>query len=146
MDSLIHGFHNMSIEDRRKLIKEFSGLTEEDMETMDYRMPMDAAGNMIENVYTVMDYPVGIATNFRINGRDYLIPMSLEEPSVVAACSNGAKYARPVGFTAYSTASLMRGEIELYNVPDPDYAIIKILQNKEKYWKWQIPDQEHFPA
>ncbi|WMT52266.1 MAG: hydroxymethylglutaryl-CoA reductase, degradative [Ferroplasma sp.] len=132
MDSLIHGFHNMSIEDRRKLIKEFSGLTEEDMETMDYRMPMDAAGNMIENVYTVMDYPVGIATNFRINGRDYLIPMSLEEPSVVAACSNGAKYARPVGFTAYSTASLMRGEIELYNVPDPDYAIIKIFQNKEK--------------
>ncbi|WP_298279987.1 hydroxymethylglutaryl-CoA reductase, degradative [Ferroplasma sp.] len=132
MDSLIHGFHNMSIEERRKLIKEFSGLTEEDMETMDYRMPMDAAGNMIENVYTVMDYPVGIATNFRINGKYYLIPMSLEEPSVVAACSNGARYARPGGFTAYSTASLMRGEIELYNVPDPDYAIIKILQNKEK--------------
>jgi hydroxymethylglutaryl-CoA reductase len=132
MDSLIHGFHNMSVEERRKLIKEFSGLTEEDMETMDYRMPMDAAGNMIENVYTVMDYPVGIATNFKINGRDYLIPMSLEEPSVVAACSNGARYARPEGFTAYSTASLMRGEIELYRVPDPDYAVIKILQNKEK--------------
>jgi hydroxymethylglutaryl-CoA reductase len=132
MDSLIHGFHNMSVEDRRKLIKEFSGLTEEDMETMDYRMPIDAAGNMIENVYTIMDYPVGVATNFRINGKDYLIPMSLEEPSVVAACSNGARYARPEGFTAYSSNSLMRGEIELYSVPDPDYAVIKILQNKEK--------------
>ncbi len=132
MDSLIHGFHNMSVEDRRKLIKEFSGLTEDDMETMDYRMPIDAAGNMIENVYTIMDYPVGVATNFRINGKDYLIPMSLEEPSVVAACSNGARYARPDGFTAYSSNSLMRGEIELYSVPDPDYAVIKILQNKEK--------------
>jgi hydroxymethylglutaryl-CoA reductase len=122
----------MSVEDRRKLIKEFSGLTEDDMETMDYRMPIDAAGNMIENVYTIMDYPVGVATNFRINGKDYLIPMSLEEPSVVAACSNGARYARPDGFTAYSSNSLMRGEIELYSVPDPDYAVIKILQNKEK--------------
>ena len=132
MDSLIHGFHNMSVEDRRKLIKEFSGLTEDDMETMDYRMPIDAAGNMIENVYTIMDYPVGVATNFRINGKDYLIPMSLEEPSVVAACSNGARYARPDGFTAYSSNSLMRGEMELYSVPDPDYAVIKILQNKEK--------------
>ena len=132
MDSVIHGFHNMNIQDRRKLIKEFSGLTEDDMKTMDYRMPMEDAANMIENVYTVMDYPVGIATNFKINGKDYLIPMSLEEPSVVAACSNGARYARPDGFTAYSTESFMRGEIELYNVPDPDYATIQILQNKEK--------------
>ena len=132
MDSVIHGFHNMNIQDRRKLIKEFSGLTEDDMKTMDYRMPLEDAANMIENVYTVMDYPVGIATNFKINGKDYLIPMSLEEPSVVAACSNGARYALPDGFTAYSTESFMRGEIELYNVPDPDYAIIQILQNKEK--------------
>ena len=100
MDSVIHGFHNMNIQDRRKLIKEFSGLTEDDMKTMDYRMPMEDAANMIENVYTVMDYPVGIATNFKINGKDYLIPMSLEEPSVVAACSNGARYALPDGFTA----------------------------------------------
>jgi hydroxymethylglutaryl-CoA reductase len=122
----------MNIQDRRKLIKEFSGLTEDDMKTMDYRMPLEDAANMIENVYTVMDYPVGIATNFKINGKDYLIPMSLEEPSVVAACSNGARYALPDGFTAYSTESFMRGEIELYNVPDPDYAIIQILQNKEK--------------
>ena len=132
MDSVIHGFHNMNIQDRRKLIKEFSGLTEDDMKTLDYRMPLEDAANMIENVYTVMDYPVGIATNFKINGKDYLIPMSLEEPSVVAACSNGARYALPDGFTAYSTESFMRGEIELYNVPDPDYAIIQILQNKEK--------------
>lgn len=132
MDSVIHGFHNMSIQERRKLIKQFAELTDNDIKIMDYRMPLEDAENMIENVYTVIDYPVGIATNFRINGKDYLIPMSLEEPSVVAACSNGAKYARPDGFTAYSTESYMRGEIELYQVPDPDYAVIKILQNREK--------------
>jgi hydroxymethylglutaryl-CoA reductase len=135
MDSLIHGFHKMTVEERRKLIKGFSKLSGEDMETMDYRMDISAAGNMIENVYTIMDYPVGIATNFRINGKDYLIPMSLEEPSVIAACSNGARYSRPEGFIAYSTESLMRGEIELYDVPDPDLAAIKILQNKETILK-----------
>jgi hydroxymethylglutaryl-CoA reductase len=125
----------MTVEERRKLIKGFSKLSGEDMETMDYRMDISAAGNMIENVYTIMDYPVGIATNFRINGKDYLIPMSLEEPSVIAACSNGARYSRPEGFIAYSTESLMRGEIELYDVPDPDLAAIKILQNKETILK-----------
>ena len=80
MDSLIHGFHKMSIEERRNIIREFSNLSTEDMEAMDYRMDTSTAGNMIENVYTIMDYPVGIATNFRINDREYLIPMSLEYP------------------------------------------------------------------
>ncbi len=135
MDSLIHGFHKMGIEERRKIIMEFSNLSTEDMETMDYRMNITTAGNMIENVYTIMDYPVGIATNFRINDKEYLIPMSLEEPSVIAACSNAARYARPGGFTAYSTGSYMRGEIELYNLPDPDYAVINILKNKENILK-----------
>jgi hydroxymethylglutaryl-CoA reductase len=135
MDSLIHNFHKMGVDDRRKIIREFSNLSAEDMETMDFRMDINTAGNMIENVYTVMDFPVGIATNFRINEKEYLIPMSLEEPSVIAACSNAARYARPDGFTAYSTGSFMRGEIELYNVPDPDFAIINILKNKENILK-----------
>ena len=135
MDSLIHGFHKMTVEERRQIIREFSGLSSEDMEAMDYRMDISTAGNMIENVYTIMDYPVGIATNFKINDKEYLIPMSLEEPSVIAACSNAARYARPGGFTAYSTNSYMRGEIELYNVPDPDYAAINILKNKENILK-----------
>ncbi|ARD85063.1 3-hydroxy-3-methylglutaryl-coenzyme A reductase [Ferroplasma acidiphilum] len=125
----------MTVDERRQIIREFSGLSSEDMEAMDYRMDISTAGNMIENVYTIMDYPVGIATNFKINDKEYLIPMSLEEPSVIAACSNAARYARPGGFTAYSTNSYMRGEIELYNVPDPDYAAINILKNKENILK-----------
>lgn len=132
MDSIIHNFHKMSVEERREIIREFSNLSVEDMKVMDYRMDLDTASNMIENVYTIMDYPVGIATNFRVNGKEYMIPMSIEEPSVIAACSNGARYARPDGFIAYSTGSFMRGEIELYDVPDPNKAIIKIMQNKEK--------------
>ncbi len=132
MDSSIHGFRNLPVQERRRIIKEFSGLSDDDIASMDYRMTVDEASNMIENVFTVMDFPVGIATNFIINGKPYLIPMSIEEPSVVAACSNAAKFARPDGFYAESSASVMRGEIELYNIKEPEKAVIAILHNQDK--------------
>ncbi len=132
MNSDIHNFHRMEINDRRNIIKELSNLNENDMNIMNNYVDENSF-DMIENVYTLMSLPVGIATNFRINGSDYLIPMSIEEPSVIAACSNGAKYARICGgFTAYSTESIMRGEIEIYNIPDIELAIIKIMKEKNK--------------
>ncbi len=132
MNSDIHNFHRMEINDRRDIIKELSNLNEDDMDIMNNYVDENSF-DMIENVYTLMSLPVGIATNFRINGSDYLIPMSIEEPSVIAACSNGAKYARLLGgFTAYSTESIMRGEIEIYNIPDIELAIIKIMKEKNK--------------
>jgi hydroxymethylglutaryl-CoA reductase len=66
---------------------------------------------MIENVFATMQLPMGVAVNFLINGRDYLIPMAVEEPSVVAAASNAARMARVKGgFFASNTGPVMRAQ------------------------------------
>jgi hydroxymethylglutaryl-CoA reductase len=83
---------------------------------------------MIENVVGVMPLPVGIATNFQVNGRDYLVPMAIEEPSVVAAASNAAKIARAAGgFHAQATPPVMIGQVQIVGVADPAAARLRIL-------------------
>ena len=81
---------------------------------------MIVANRMIENVIGVMPVPLGIATNFVINGKDRLIPMAIEEPSVVAAASNAARMARSTGgFHTTSTEPIMIGQIQIVDAPDP---------------------------
>ena len=88
---------------------------------------------MIENVVGVFQLPLGIAVNFLINGRDYMIPMVIEEPSVVAAASNAAKMTREGGGVyTQSTESLMIGQIQLVDVKDPYGARLEILRNKDE--------------
>ncbi len=88
---------------------------------------------MIENVIGVYPLPLGIATNFRVNGRDRLIPMAIEEPSVVAAASNAAKVARAMGgFSASSTAPVMIGQVQILDVPDPAAARLRILDERDR--------------
>ncbi|MEM3067554.1 MAG: 3-hydroxy-3-methylglutaryl-CoA reductase, partial [Thermoplasmata archaeon] len=72
MDSRIPGFYKLSMEERRKKVSEFSSLTDDDLKTLISPIPFDIADRMIENVIYLMDVPVGIATNFLINGKDYL--------------------------------------------------------------------------
>ncbi len=88
------------------------------------------ANRMIENVATTYALPMGIATNFKINGRDRLIPMVLEEPSVVAGASFAAKLALPSGFTATSTEPIMIGQIQIVQVPDMKKAVAAIDSQK----------------
>jgi len=91
------------------------------------------ANRMIENVVGVFQLPLGIAVNFLINGRDYLIPMAIEEPSVVAAASNAAKMTREGGGVyTQSTESLMIGQIQLVGVKDPYGARLEVLRNKDE--------------
>jgi hydroxymethylglutaryl-CoA reductase len=86
---------------------------------------------MIENVIGVLGIPVGIATNFRINGRDYLVPMATEEPSVVAAASNAARMARERGgFFTSGTGPVMQAQIQLLDLPDPETARLRILEQR----------------
>ncbi|KJE49183.1 MULTISPECIES: hydroxymethylglutaryl-CoA reductase, degradative [Acidiplasma] len=133
MDSAIHGFHKMSVEERIRIVSEFSSLSKEETEVLSHEDSIKDLQNMIENTISTIGFPVGIATNFRINGRDYLIPMSIEEPSVVAACSNGARMARPLGgFTAFASDPVMRGELQIYNLKDPGLAVINILSHKNE--------------
>lgn len=116
-------------------MREFAGLSEEEAELLRRTgsLELEQANRMIENVVGTTELPLGIATNFLINGRDYLIPMALEEPSVVAAASNAAKMARARGgFRTGSTEPVMIGQIQLVGVKDPFEAKENILRAKEK--------------
>lgn len=131
--SRIPGFYKLSIEERLKIVAEYAGLTQDEVELLKKagNLDLSIADRMIENVIGTMAYPFGIAVNFLINGRDYLIPMVIEEPSVVAAASNAAKWARAKGgiFTS-STGPIMMGQIQLTRIKDPWGAKMKILEHK----------------
>lgn len=137
-NSSYSGFFKLSTDERMKEVAEFCGLTEEEQAILRDAncLSMDKADHMIENVIGRFAYPLGIAVNFIINGKDYLIPMATEEPSVVAACSNAAKMAQVSGgFTTSYTGNIMISQIQLLDVPIPAYAREKILQNKDKIAK-----------
>ncbi|MFC0906393.1 hydroxymethylglutaryl-CoA reductase, degradative [Clostridium sp. MT-14] len=129
------GFYKLSPEERLKEVSEFTGISEEEQKII--REPgaldIDKADHMIENVIGTFQLPMGVALNFIINGKDYVIPMVIEEPSVVAAASNAAKMARETGgFFASNTGSIMIAQIQVIDVADPNYAKMKIYENKDK--------------
>ena len=96
-------------------------------------LPLSIADGMIENVIGRFELPLGVATNFQVNGKDYLIPMAVEEPSVVAAASHMAKLARlNGGFEAYSDRPVMRAQIQVMNVQDLKSAKESILKHKSE--------------
>lgn len=133
--SSVSGFHKLKPSERLDTVKEFANLTEEETALLQTTgtMPLDLADCMIENVIGVMPMPLGIAVNFRINDRDYLIPMVIEEPSVVAAASYAAKMARESGgFYTSSTSPIMIGQIQVVDVVDPYAARMRIIQAKEQ--------------
>lgn len=129
------GFFKLSVADRMKEVAEFCNLTPEEQASLQDAdaLDLDKADHMIENVIGRFTLPLGVGINFVINGKDYIIPMVTEEPSVVAACSNAARMARPGGgFTTDYTGSIMISQIQLLDVPAPFYAKGKILENKAK--------------
>src|SRR5712692_698899 len=132
--SAIPSFYKLSMDERLKELKEFAGLSEEEVRTLrSGTLPFGSAERMIENVVGLFPLPLGIAVNFLINDRDYLIPMAIEEPSVVAAASNAAKMVRSTGgFKASSTESIMIGQIQLVRCPSPREAEKNILSSKDE--------------
>jgi hydroxymethylglutaryl-CoA reductase len=134
----LQGFYKLPMEKRREVVKQFASLTDDEMMTLANSggLPADLADHMIENVVGGYTYPLGMATNFRINGSDYLVPMALEEPSVVAAASNAAKMARVKGgFKVTNTGPVMIGQIQVVNVPRPESAKTKLLARREDLLK-----------
>jgi hydroxymethylglutaryl-CoA reductase len=134
MKSDLKGFYKLSLKERLDLVKEFSDLSDEDISTLEGSgLQLEQAQRMIENVVGTFELPFGIAVNFIINGKDYLIPMVIEEPSVVAAASNAAKLARSTGgFFTSSTDPVMIGQVQLVNVDSPFLAKHQILEHKNK--------------
>jgi len=118
-DSSIPKFHKKSREERIKILESFCGLSKEDVSILKNQggISFNEANHMVENAIGTISYPLGIATNFRINGKDYLIPMVIEEPSVIAAASKGAKIAKKHGgFTSEADESYSIGQIQVVDV------------------------------
>jgi hydroxymethylglutaryl-CoA reductase len=131
----VSGFYKKSPEERWQIVREFGELEAAEIETIRNTgaLRFEQVDRMIENVVGAMPIPLGIAVNFRINGRDYLIPMAIEEPSVVAAASNAARMARERGgFTTSGTGPIMLGQIQLVGVPDPQGARMTILAHRDE--------------
>ena len=131
----ISGFYKKSPKERWQVVRDFGELSEAEIATLGNTgaLAFDQVDRMIENVVGALPMPLGIAVNFRVNGKDYLVPMAIEEPSVVAAASNAARMARVKGgFTTSSSGPVMIGQIQLVNVRDPNGAKMTILAHRDE--------------
>ncbi|WP_455089994.1 hydroxymethylglutaryl-CoA reductase, degradative [Peptoanaerobacter stomatis] len=137
-NSTYSGFYKLSVEERLKEVAEFSNLEEKHIKTIQNPEALDIekADNMIENVIGRFTLPLGVALNFMINGKDYIIPMVTEEASVVAAASNAAKLARDSGgFYTNNTGSIMIAQVQVTDILDVDYTRIVIYEHKDEILK-----------
>ena len=129
-DSSISKFFEKTLKERLGVVADFSQLSQDELKIIEGAtggISFEKADNMIENAIGTFSLPLGIATNFRINGKDYLIPMVIEEPSVIAASSKAAKTARiHDGFKAESDESYSIGQIQVVDT-DVQAAIPKII-------------------
>jgi hydroxymethylglutaryl-CoA reductase len=133
--SRIPGFYNLSIEQRLAQLAARGQLSQEDLEILSGRagLMVEQADHMIENVVGLHALPLGIALNFIVNGREVLIPMAVEEPSVVAGASFMAKLARSGGgFIAQADPPVMIGQIQLLCVTGLPAAKQAILEQKDQ--------------
>jgi len=131
--SKISGFYKLPVEKRIEFVKKFANLSDEETKLFSSCLDIEIADRMIENVLGTFELPLGVAVNFLINGKDYLIPMAIEESSVVAAASNAAKIARiHGGFKTEYSKPLMIGQIQLLEVDDVVDAAEKIMKYKQK--------------
>ncbi len=131
--SRISGFYKLPIEKRIKIVEKFADLRERDVSISRSALKLETADQMIENVIGTFQLPFGIATNFLINGKDYLIPMAIEETSVVAAASNAAKIARiKGGFEVKTSDPLMIGQIQVLDIDDVAEAMNDIRKRKKE--------------
>ena len=133
--SRLEDYRNKTPAERLAMLVEATGLSAAETAVVGEpgALPLDRANGMIENVVGTFQLPFGIATNFLINGRDYLIPMAVEEPSVVAAASYMARIARDNGgFATSSTGPIMRAQVQVLGTTDPYGARIRLLAARQR--------------
>ncbi len=133
--SRIRGFYELSASERLAVVEAFGGLSSGEVEALQGSggLNLAHAEQMIENAVGTFGLPLGIAANFRVNGRDFLVPMAIEEPSVVAGASYAARLAREGGgFQADSDSPVMIGQIQILEVPDPWAARFALLAARER--------------
>jgi len=132
--SRLPGFYDLGVEERAGMVADWAGLDQDERAVLTSAgLEFDRADQMIENVVGIHGLPLGIAPNFLVNDRDYLVPMAIEEPSVVAAASFMAKIVRGAGgFRTCSTEPVMIAQIQVLDVPDPWAARFDLLCQKER--------------
>lgn len=131
--SRLPGFYNLSLKERQDLLAQAGELSPEELAALTGKagLTLEGADPMIENVVGLHALPVGIALNFLVNGREVLVPMAIEEPSVVAGASFMAKLARAGGgFFAHTSAPEMIGQMQVLDIPDLPAARLAILEQK----------------
>lgn len=129
--SRIPGFYNLSVEERQTWLATEAGMRTQTNVFDTGGLDLQRADKMIENVIGLFHLPLGLALNFTINGRDYLVPMAIEEPSVVAGASFAARLAREGGgFTASTDEPLMIAQVQVVDVPDMAAATAKLNERK----------------
>ena len=130
----MHGFYNKTLAERLQAIAEQAGLSQEEVATFsDSGLNLEGADHMIENVIGVYSLPIGIATNFRVNNNEVLVPMVLEEPSVVAGASLAARLARERGgFVASSDEGVMIAQMQILDLASPHQARLALLAQKQR--------------
>ena len=137
-DSSISRFFEKSRKDRLDIVAKFANLTGDELDILqgtDGGVSYDKADKMVENAIGTFALPLGIATNFKINGKDYVVPMVIEEPSVIAAASKGAKIARiKGGFEVTANESFSIGQIQILDV-DVSFAVSQIKNNANEILK-----------
>jgi hydroxymethylglutaryl-CoA reductase len=134
-DSRISKFYQLSISERLKLLQERGFLTHDDARVLvnGRALNLEQADKMIENVVGVFGLPMGLGLNFLINGKDYVVPMVVEEPSIVAAVSSAAKLIRRAGgFKTWSSDPVLIGQIQVVDIDHPSKAQHAILQHKDE--------------
>ena len=134
--SRIPKFYELSIQERLKVLRERDFISPDEFQTLcrgDQVLKAEDADRMIENVIGVFSLPVGLGLNFLINGKEYAVPMAVEEPSIIAAVSNAAKTARASGgFQSDLKSSMLVGQIQIVDIKNAARAKQALLQNKEE--------------
>ena len=133
--SRLPGFHKLTFEQRVELIARMHQLTADELEVLraSYSLPNEIANQMIENAVGTFSLPLGLGLNLTVNGKDYLVPMAVEEPSVVAAVSFASKIVREAGgFEAEADEPLMIGQVQVTHYGDPTAASHAILAHREQ--------------
>ena len=132
--SRFSGFYKKTRQERIALLQQERSFSQESTEILiqDKNLPEAIAGKMTENHLGTFSLPFSVVPEFLLDGQEYSLPMVTEEPSVVAACSFGAKIiGRSGGFHSEILERLMIGQVALYDVPDPQAALEKILAERE---------------
>lgn len=133
VNSRLQNLRNLTPAERMTHVADASHLSDADRQVFERGgLPIALANGMIENVIGTFELPLGIATNFTVNGKDYLVPMAVEEPSVVAAASYMARLARfGGGFLTSSSGPVMRAQVQVLNTTDPYGARARILRERD---------------